>query len=156
MTSKIYVTEARHPLFGQWLAVSATGLGRRVGWIRVVLPDGRHRWVPEKATDIDDSACDAARNHDLPLVSVRTLLPLAEYVRTRLPDAGERGDGTPGHSTELATGAGPTGTAGDFGAEIVAGDETDTTATSGKTGGAAAAVHAVHGRRLRVGQGASK
>ena len=156
MISKVCVIDAGHPLFGQWLEVSATGLGRRVGWIKVVLPDGRHRWVPEKATDLDDSACDVPRNHDLPLVSVRTLLPLAEYVRTRLPYAGERGDGTPGYSAELATGAGPTGSAGDFSAEIVADDDTDNTATSGETAGAAALVHAVHSRFPHAGQGGSK
>jgi hypothetical protein len=54
----------------------------------VVLPDGRHRWVPQKATDLNVLACEAKPNRDLPLVSVRTLLPLAEYVRARLSTAG--------------------------------------------------------------------
>jgi hypothetical protein len=50
----------------------------------VVLPDGRHRWVPQKATDLNVSACEARPNRDLPLVSVRTLIPLAEYVRAAI------------------------------------------------------------------------
>src|SRR5712671_2241574 len=81
---RIRVIDAVHPLFGQSLEVSPRGLIRRVGWIRVVLPDGRHRWVPQKATDLDVSACEARPNRDLPLVSVRTLIPFAEYVRARL------------------------------------------------------------------------
>ena len=36
----------------------------------MVLPDGRHRWVPQKATDLNVSACEARPNRDLPLVSV--------------------------------------------------------------------------------------
>jgi hypothetical protein len=85
---RIRVIDAAHPLFGQPLEVSASGLSRRIGWIRVVLPDGRHRWVPQKATDLNVLACEAKPNRDLPLVSVRTLLPLAEYVRARLSTAG--------------------------------------------------------------------
>ena len=68
---------------------------RRIGWIRVVLPDGQHRWVPQKATDLNVSACEATPNCDLPLVSVRTLIPLAEYVRARLISA-------PWHSCDLS------------------------------------------------------
>src|SRR6516165_6816632 len=40
--------------------------------------------IPQKATDLNVSACEARPNRDLPLVSVRTLIPLAEYVRARL------------------------------------------------------------------------
>ena len=43
--------------------------------------------MPRKATDFDDVACEAETNHTLPLVSVRTLLPLAQYVRARLSSA---------------------------------------------------------------------
>jgi hypothetical protein len=89
---RIRVIDAVHPLFGQPLEVSPSGLIRRIGWIRVVLPDGRHRWVPQKAADLNVSACEARPNRDLPLVSVRTLIPLAEYVRARLSALGERFD----------------------------------------------------------------
>src|SRR5437868_6023989 len=98
LLSKIRVIDAVHPLFGQPLEVTPSGLIRRIGWIRVVLPDGRHRWVPQKATDLNVSACEARPNRDLPLVSVRTLIPLAEYVRARLSALGERFDETSGHT----------------------------------------------------------
>ena len=126
-------------------------MSRRIGWIRVVLSDGRHRWVPEKATDLNDSACEARPNRDFPVVSVRTLLPLAEYVRARLSDLSERVDGTPGHSAELAVRASIAGFANDPGAESVAEDDTDSTTASGETGGAAAAVKAVRGRHAERG-----
>jgi len=66
---RIRVIDAVHPLFGQSLEVSPRGVIRRIGWIRVVLSDGRHRWVPQKATDLDVSACEARPNRDLPLGS---------------------------------------------------------------------------------------
>jgi hypothetical protein len=88
------------------------------------------------------------------MVSVRTLLPLAEYVCARLSDSGEGVDGTTRHSAELAVRAGIAGLAGDPGAESVADDDTDNTAASGETGGAATPVKAV--RRRRAGRGESR
>src|SRR5215470_14449720 len=49
--------------------------GARIGWVRVVLRDGRHRWIPQEATDLEEAACEVEPYRDLPLVSVRTLLP---------------------------------------------------------------------------------
>ena len=49
------------------------------------------------------SACEVRPNRDLPLVSVRTLIPLAEYVRARLSALGERFDETSGHTADPAT-----------------------------------------------------
>jgi hypothetical protein len=144
---KIRVIDAAHPLFGQPLEVSPSGLIRRIGWIRVVLPDGRHRWVPQKATDLNVSACEARPNRDLPLVSVRTLIPLAEYVRARLSALGERFDDTSGHAADPAVRAGIAGSTAEFSAEIVADDDADSTTTAGEAGGTATPVNA--GRRRR-------
>jgi hypothetical protein len=82
--------------------VSAAGASRRIGWIGVVLADGRHRWIPREATGLDDAACEAGPNRDLPPVSVRTLLPLAEYARARLSSAREEVDGTSGPAADPA------------------------------------------------------
>jgi hypothetical protein len=155
LLSRIRVTDAAHPLFGQPLEVSASGPSRRIGWIRVVLPDGRHRWVPQKATDLNVSACEARPNRDLPLVSVRTLLPLAEYVRARLSAAGERFDETSGHTADPAVRAGIAGSTTDLGAEIVAGDGTDNTTTAGEAGGTATPVNAGRSRGRRFERGTS-
>jgi len=148
--------DAVHPLFGQPLEVSPSGLIRRIGWIRVVLPDGRHRWVPQKATDLNVSACEARPNRDLPLVSVRTLIPLAEYVRARLSALGERFDETSGHTADPAVRAGIAGSTADLGAEIVADDDADNTTTAGEAGGTATPVNAGRSRRRRFDRGASR
>src|SRR5438552_13993000 len=69
---RIRVIDAVHPLFGQPLEVSPSGLIRRIGWIRVVLPDGRHRWVPQKATDLNVSACEGLL-HDVHIAGQGTV-----------------------------------------------------------------------------------
>src|SRR6266567_2165846 len=153
---RIRVIDAVHPLFGQPLEVSPSGLIRRIGWIRVVLPDGRHRWVPQKATDLNVSTCEARPNRDLPLVSVRTLIPLAEYVRARLSALGERFDETSGHTADPAVRAGIAGSTADLGAEIVADDDADNTTTAGEAGGTATPVNAGRSRRRRFDRGASQ
>src|SRR5438105_7203797 len=71
---RIRVIDAAHPLFGQRLEVSPSGLIRRIGWIRVVLPDGRHRWVLQKATDLNVSACEVRPDRGLHLIDI-TLHP---------------------------------------------------------------------------------
>src|SRR5882762_814218 len=153
---RIRVIDAVHPLFGQTLEVSPSGLIRRIGWIRVVLPDGRHRWVPQKATGLDVSACEARPNRDLPLVSVRTLIPLAEYVRARLSALGERFDETSGHTAYPAVRSGIAVSTADLGAEIVADDDADNTTTAGEAGGTATPVNAGRSRRRRFDRGASR
>jgi hypothetical protein len=152
----VRVIDAVHPLFGQSLEISPRGLIWRIGWIRVVLSDGRHRWVPQKATDLNVSACEARPNCDLPLVSVRTLIPLAEYVRARLSALGERFDETSGHTADPAVRAGIAGSTADLGAEIVADDDADSTTTASEAGGAATPVNACRSRRRRFNRGASQ
>ena len=139
---RIRVIDAIHPLFGQTLEVSPSGLIRRGGWIRVVLRDGRHRWIPQKATDLEEAACEVQPNHGLPRVSVRTLLPLAEYVRTRLSAATKGINGTSGLTADPAVRAGIAGSAADLGPEIVADDDAESAATVGEAAGASAPVRA--------------
>jgi hypothetical protein len=98
----VRVIDATHPLYGQQLEVSASRASRRIGWVRVVLRDGRHRLIPQKATDLEEAACEVEPNRDLPLVSVRTLLPLAEYVRARISAASAGVDGTSGLAADAA------------------------------------------------------
>src|SRR4030088_2273537 len=111
---RIRVIDAVHPLFGQPLEVSPSGLIRRIGWIRVVLPDGRHRWVPQKATDLNVSTCEARPNRDLPLVSVRTLIPLRKSVRPGLPPWGEGSEEKWAHTADPAVRAGIAGSTADL------------------------------------------
>ena len=141
----VRVIDATHPLYGRQLEASASGASRRIGWVRVVLPNGRQRWIPQKATDLEDVACEITPNRDLPLVSVRTLLPLAEYVRARLSAASAGVDGTSGHAADPAVRAGIAGSAADLGPEIVADNDAESAATVGEAGGASAPVRADRG-----------
>jgi len=141
---RIRVIDATHPLFGQLLEVGASGPSRRIGWVQVVLPDGRHRWIPQKATDLEEAACEARPNRDLPLVSTRTLLPLAEYVRARLSATRERVNETTGAAADPTARAGIAGPAADLGAQVVADDDTEGSTTIGEAGGAATPVRAAH------------
>ena len=141
----VQVIDAAHPLYGQRLAVSASGASRRIGWVGVVLGDGRHRWIPQKATDFGEATCEVRPNRDLPLVSVRTLLPLAEYVRARLSAATAGVDGTSGLIADPTVRAGVAGSAADLGPESVADNEAESAATVGEAGGASAPVRADRG-----------
>src|SRR5262249_7008819 len=87
LASIVGVIDGTHPVYGQQHEGSAGGASRRTGWMGVVLSDGQHRWTPQKATDLEEAVCEVRPNRDLPPVSVRTLLPLAEYVRARLSAA---------------------------------------------------------------------
>src|SRR5215471_15449263 len=57
-----WVLDATHPLYGQQLEVSASKASRRIGWVRVVLRDGRDRWIPQKTTDLEEAACGVEPN----------------------------------------------------------------------------------------------
>jgi hypothetical protein len=75
--SHVTITDPRHSLYGQRLAVLADRSGRGPAYVAVMLPDGRRRSVRTAATDL------AAPFHpagcDLPRISVRTLIPLARH-----------------------------------------------------------------------------
>ena len=123
----------------------------------LVLPHRRvAEYVAQKAADLDVSACEARPNRDLPLVSVRTLIPLAEYVHARLSALGERFDETSGHTADPAVRAGIAGSTADIGAEIVADNDADNTTTAGEAGSTATPVHAGRSRRRRFDRGASR
>ena len=113
------------------MASARVGASRRTGLVRVVLLDGRQRWIARKATDIDKAPCEVAPNRGLPLVSVRTLLPLAEYVRARLSSAREEVDGTSGPAANPAVRAGTAGSLADPGPQSVADDDAESAAATG-------------------------
>ena len=75
------VTDAQHSLFGQRLALTNERSGRGPAYVIVRLPDGRRRSIQITATDLstsDSSARMPAAN--VPRVSVRTLIPLAQHL----------------------------------------------------------------------------
>jgi hypothetical protein len=79
------VVDAHHPLYGACYPVSERPSGRGPALIVIRLPDGRERSIARSATAPisapDNSAATSSRQMH---ISVRTLLPLANHVRTML------------------------------------------------------------------------
>ena len=76
VVTQITVTDPHHPLFGQSFPVADRTT--RTDRVAVSLPDGRRRLLRRTATDLESAACTQACL--VPLISVRTLLPLAVYI----------------------------------------------------------------------------
>jgi hypothetical protein len=119
----------RHPLFGQRFDLSPS-CEPRPGWVSVLLADGRRRWLPRTATDLD-LACETMPNHALPRVSVRPLLPLARYVEALLCNSSKTADGAPPSDDRADIGSGSCAPAAGAGAEAVAEDDGGATTRSG-------------------------
>ncbi len=79
LISAVTVTDPRHPLSGQRLAVLSLACARGPRFIAVALPDGRRRLIRRAATDLERPI---ATETPVPRVSARTLLPLARYIRS--------------------------------------------------------------------------
>ena len=83
--AQIRVVDPHHPLYGECYPVSARHSGRGPALIVIQLPDGRERSILRSATAPisapDDSAATSSRQLH---ISVRTLLALANHVRTVL------------------------------------------------------------------------
>jgi len=90
VVSQITITDPHHFLFGHRVAVLGERSGRGPSYVVVELSDGRKRSVPLAATDLGQSA--SALNPTGPglaRISVRTLIPLAQYLNrilTLLPE----------------------------------------------------------------------
>ena len=78
VVSHVTITDPRHSLFGQRLAVIAERSGRGPGYVVIELPDGRRRSVRTSATNL--AVPSQPVGADLPRISVRTLIPLARHV----------------------------------------------------------------------------
>jgi len=148
---RVCVTDPRHALFGQRFDLSPSS-EPRPGWVSVLLADGRRRWLPRAATDLD-LACETMPNHALPRVSVRTLLPLARYVEALLCNSSQTADGAPPSDDRADFGSGSWGPAAGTGAEAVAEDDGGATTRSGTADRPLAAIEA--GGRATAKRGGS-
>lgn len=152
LVARVSVIDPHHPLFGQRLDLSSHASGRRPGWVSLVLADGRRRWVPRAATDLD-SGRESSSSHVLPRVSVRTLLPLMQYVRTLLSNPPKVSDGLPLDSDLLDARADPSEPAAGAGAESVADDDAGGSAAFGTAGGSSASADVDGDRRCSAERG---
>ena len=75
------VTDPTHPLYGQTLPGISVRVNRSKTHVTVLLPSGRRRSVPRSATDLERSREEVSHAPPLPIISVRTILPLARFVQ---------------------------------------------------------------------------
>ena len=76
----VTVTDPCHPLNGRTCELVRPVSSRGKAMLTLRLPDGQLRSVPRAATDIDGHS-QVAVSREGPLISVRTLLPVARLVR---------------------------------------------------------------------------
>jgi hypothetical protein len=147
--ARIGIVDPHHPLFGRRFDLSPLDAAQRPGWVSIVLDDGRRRWVPRAATDLD-GVRESLSSHALPCVSVRTLLALMQYVQT-LHSNSRVLDGSPLHPDQLESQASPSDRAADAGAESVARNDAGSSAASGAAVGSAASSDVGGDRRAERG-----
>jgi hypothetical protein len=83
--TQVTITSPQHPLFGHTFPIVSLQSPRHREHIIVELADGRRRSIPRAATDLQASSSTGPQpEKPLPKVSVRTLLPLARYLRAML------------------------------------------------------------------------
>ena len=97
-TNEVTITDRAHPFFGQKLPGVFRGRTGRRDHVLVKLPGGGRRAIPIAATSLADhiSALDDRTAPQPSLVSVRTLLPVAQLVRA-LKRRGTEVPNAPGH-----------------------------------------------------------
>jgi hypothetical protein len=90
------VADPCHPLFGSCLPISDRRSGRGPGLIVVRLPGGRERSIARSATDlISDTDTSPPPPERRMLISMRSLLPLANHVRVVLASRNEEFESGP-------------------------------------------------------------
>jgi hypothetical protein len=96
----VTIVDARHPLCGQRFRLNVADPAIRPGWVSITLADGRRRQVRRAATDLD-AAVESLSSLVPSRVSVRTLLPLAQYVRKLLLNQLAHPDGAPPDTDQI-------------------------------------------------------
>lgn len=91
------IVDPTHPLFGQTLPILRASRHHLKERIVVALPDGRERRIPISITNLIERPSDNSTATGL--ISVRTLLPLAELIRAMVAPQEENIHGATSHST---------------------------------------------------------
>ncbi|MFL5706694.1 MAG: hypothetical protein ACJ8AG_28310 [Ktedonobacteraceae bacterium] len=81
LSGEVTITDPTHPLYGHTLPLLTVRVNRSKTHVTVLLPTGRRRSVPRSATDLERQADQALPDSPLPVISVRTILPLARFVQ---------------------------------------------------------------------------
>src|SRR5260370_3206287 len=81
LSGEVEITDPTHPLYGHTLPLLTVRVNRSKTHVTVLLPTGRRRSVPKASTDLERSVAQASLHPPLPVISVRTILPLARFVQ---------------------------------------------------------------------------
>ena len=89
----VTIVDPRHPLFGRTFALLRDFSPRGNSSVTIQLPNGQRRVVPRSATNLDANEFSESAVGDLPIISVRTILPVARFVQAKLRAPEEEKDG---------------------------------------------------------------
>jgi hypothetical protein len=78
---EVTVTDPAHPLYGQTLPQLPMRVKHHPLQVMVLLPSGRRHLVPRAATNLEHPEKAVSPPVPLPVISVRTILPLARLVQ---------------------------------------------------------------------------
>jgi hypothetical protein len=78
---EVTITDPAHPLSGQTLPLLPVRINRSTPQVMVLLPSGRRHRVPRAATNLERPEGAVSPAAPLPVISVRTILPLARLVQ---------------------------------------------------------------------------
>jgi hypothetical protein len=81
LSGEVTITDPTHPLYDQTLPLLTVRVNRSKTHVTVLLPTGRRRSVPRSATNLERLAEESSCDSSLPVISVRTILPLAHLVQ---------------------------------------------------------------------------
>ncbi len=81
LSGAVTITDPTHPLYGQTFPLLTVRVNRSKTHVTVLLSTGRRRSVPRLATNLECPAEESSSDPPLPVISVRTILPLAHLVQ---------------------------------------------------------------------------
>src|SRR3972149_6074335 len=80
----VTIVDPAHPLFGQTLPIVRPTSPRGRAQLVVLLLNGHHRSIARSATDLDSPVPTRPVHQGLSPISVRTMLPVAQFIRAKL------------------------------------------------------------------------
>lgn len=83
--ARVTIIDPTNPLYGRCFRACKTTLrdGDDSGSVTIVLPDGQHRVVALQSTSLGKQNKEVLLDSNLPLVSVRTILPVVRLLRDK-------------------------------------------------------------------------
>jgi hypothetical protein len=93
--ARVTIIDPTNPLYGRsFRAFKATLREDSSGSVTIILPDGQHRVIARQSTSLGKLGKEVLPAPDLPLVSVRTILPVVRLLRDKRILLGEGNNGT--------------------------------------------------------------